>query len=83
MSVPRLCTMQGPRTAEPAPAEGADVDRSRRICADRRAAAWRHITLGQPRRRSGSVGPMVGTVEGRAPRWWCVRPSFSETKREI
>ena len=29
------------------------------------------------------LGPMVGTVERRTPRWWCVRPSFSETKREI
>jgi len=42
MSLPRLCTMQGPGTAAPAGAGGADDDRRRRTCADRRAAE-RHI----------------------------------------
>jgi hypothetical protein len=42
MSLPRLCTMQGPGTAAPAGAGGADDDRRRRTCPDRRAAE-RHI----------------------------------------
>lgn len=57
MSLPRLCTMQGPGTAAPAPAGGADDDRSRRICGERRAAAERNIAareIFQPARRSAT-----------------------------
>nr|CAB3494259.1 unnamed protein product [Digitaria exilis] len=60
MSLPRLCTMQGPGTAAPAPAGGADDERSRRICAVRRAAE-RHIALarsaGSPLGQAGSPAP--------------------------
>jgi hypothetical protein len=44
MSLPRLCTMQGPGTGVP-PAAAADDDRSRRSCDDRRDTAERNIVL--------------------------------------
>ena len=61
MSLPRLCTMQGPGTAAPAGAGGADDDRRRRTCDDRRAAD-RHIAgeIICHDARSGGPNPMLG-----------------------